>query len=559
MATSSVIATNNTNNTINAGSAATVAAAAAATAAAAAAVVVTSTLSTRKRSYETAIVMPAMEAKSQTTPITTTTTTTIRSTSATKASRAASSPERELKADSVVVDIVDSVDIAESQTAITLRDCTRTISQSDADVDDGGEATSPDDTLPSAASTAAVDYLNGSPGTATASPNASANGIKRQYVLPPPRPHTPAELAALSNRQSNISSGTADLATICKPAPFSGDEEAILERERCDYTKRITYQMARSGQTNRRVRVYADGIYDLFHQGHARQLMQAKNIFPNVYLIVGVCNDELTHRMKGRTVMNGFERYEGVRHCRYVDEIVQNAPWTLSDEFIAENKIDFVAHDDIPYVHDGLDDIYGPLKARGMFVATERTEGVSTSDIVARIVKDYDLYVRRNLARGYSAKDLNVSFLSEKKFRLQNKMDELKSRGKRELTKVKGDIITKWEEKSREFIDTFLLLFGRERLNHLWNESKGKLIQALSPPGSPSGSINGDDLDADANDSSDEYLELPTEYSGGSSSSLNGKKKRLSLARRSYLKHSASGSFPNDDDDDNDDVAFDTE
>ena len=186
-------------------------------------------------------------------------------------------------------------------------------------------------------------------------------------------------------------------------------------------------------------------------------------------------------------------------------------------------QIDFVAHDDVPYTTGSSDDVYAHIKARGMFVATERTgnivlyffgviepkrwtnsvsflvlEGVSTSDVVARIVKDYDLYVRRNLARGYSARDLNVSYinvwihsnqgvlnknntdfsLQEKKFRLQNKMDELKNKGKKVIENIgekRQDLIQKWEDKSKEFIDTFLLLFGREGrlvIIQFWNEPK---------------------------------------------------------------------------------------
>ena len=85
--------------------------------------------------------------------------------------------------------------------------------------------------------------------------------------------------------------------------------------------------------------------------------------------------------------MTDLERYEALRHCRYVDEVVIDAPWTLDNDFLELHKIDFVAHDEVPYtlgLADSAADVYDFVKKRGMFVATQRTEGVSTSDILTR-------------------------------------------------------------------------------------------------------------------------------------------------------------------------------
>lgn len=49
----------------------------------------------------------------------------------------------------------------------------------------------------------------------------------------------------------------------------------------------------------------------------------------SVTRVGAVCNDALTHSKKGKTVMTEAERYEALRHCRYVDEIITDAPWVV--------------------------------------------------------------------------------------------------------------------------------------------------------------------------------------------------------------------------------------
>lgn len=46
---------------------------------------------------------------------------------------------------------------------------------------------------------------------------------------------------------------------LCSPAVFSDDPEAIEENEACDYSIKITMEMAKAGTAPRPIRMYADG------------------------------------------------------------------------------------------------------------------------------------------------------------------------------------------------------------------------------------------------------------------------------------------------------------
>uniref|UniRef100_A0ACD5YN92 Uncharacterized protein n=1 Tax=Avena sativa TaxID=4498 RepID=A0ACD5YN92_AVESA len=250
-----------------------------------------------------------------------------------------------------------------------------------------------------------------------------------------------------------------------RPAPQSLQEEEEDWKEAegdVEVADRATSNGG-EGITDRPIRVYADGIYDLFHFGHARSLEQAKKSFPNAYLLVGVCNDELTHQYKGRTVMTEEERYESLRHCKWVDEVIPDAPWVVTEEFLDKHNIDFVAHDSLPYADasGASNDVYEFVKKLGKFKETKRTEGISTSDIIMRIVKDYNEYVMRNLARGYSRNDLGVSYVKEKRLRVNMGLKTLRDKVKQHQEKVgeKWSTVAKLQEEWVENADRWVVGF----------------------------------------------------------------------------------------------------
>ncbi|CAM9440748.1 unnamed protein product [Ectocarpus sp. 6 AP-2014] len=142
-----------------------------------------------------------------------------------------------------------------------------------------------------------------------------------------------------------------------------------------------------SGKGGREVRIWMDGAFDMMHYGHMNAFRQGKAL--GTHLVVGVNSDESIAKCKGPPVMNDQERLTAVEGCKFVDEVVPGVPYVMSPEYleyvIDKYRIDFVVHGDDPCIVDGKD-VYEAAKARGKYRSIPRTEGVSTTDIVGRML-----------------------------------------------------------------------------------------------------------------------------------------------------------------------------
>ena len=202
----------------------------------------------------------------------------------------------------------------------------------------------------------------------------------------------------------------------------------IADRLPKEYRKKFIEMIKKKSQGGKKkIRVLSDGCFDMFHFGHMRQFEQIKQMIPNIELVVGICADKDILENKGTGVMNDDERIEAIRHCRHVDEIIFPTPWSPSIEYMKKYNLDFVAHDTIPYLVPGEEDCYEKFKREGMFLPTLRTEGISTSDLLIRILKDKERYYARNLQKGYSRKELNLNYLEYLNVQMKGVMTKIKT------------------------------------------------------------------------------------------------------------------------------------
>ncbi|XP_050301744.1 ethanolamine-phosphate cytidylyltransferase isoform X2 [Anthonomus grandis grandis] len=137
-------------------------------------------------------------------------------------------------------------------------------------------------------------------------------------------------------------------------------------------------------ETKKQVRVWCDGCYDMVHFGHANSLRQAKAL--GDYLVVGVHTDEEITKHKGPPVFTEQERYKMVRGIKWVDEVVEGAPYVTTLETLDKYNCDFCVHgDDITMTAEGVD-TYHLVKSAGRYREVQRTAGVSTTDLVGRML-----------------------------------------------------------------------------------------------------------------------------------------------------------------------------
>ena len=129
------------------------------------------------------------------------------------------------------------------------------------------------------------------------------------------------------------------------------------------------------------IRIYVDMVADLFHYGHVEFLKKARSL--GDHLLVGIHSDKSVASYKRSPILTMEERMACIIGCRYVDEVVPDAPLNIDREWIELHRISLVVHGD-DWSEEQLKKTHQVPMHMGILRTVPYTQGISTSEIIQR-------------------------------------------------------------------------------------------------------------------------------------------------------------------------------
>ena len=156
--------------------------------------------------------------------------------------------------------------------------------------------------------------------------------------------------------------------------------EAAAKKKFSVFNEKIENQLSKV----KPIRIFMDGVFDIIHSGHFNAFRQAQYL--GDILVAGLNGDEAVEKAKGKTLMDINERSSLVGSSKWVGDLALNTPYTPTIETLDTFKCDYLAHgDDIPTNEYG-NTIYDEIIAKKRLRVFRRTEGISTTVIIGRLL-----------------------------------------------------------------------------------------------------------------------------------------------------------------------------
>ena len=141
-------------------------------------------------------------------------------------------------------------------------------------------------------------------------------------------------------------------------------------------------------------RILLNGCWDLAHVGHFNALRQVAKLrdelYPEGKVIAGIhANEEIARVKGGSFIYTDSEKLEMLRACNWVDDVIENVPYVpVTPDFLDKDFVScaIAVHGDDPVILADGTDMYRPVREAGRYAEIRRSEGVSTTSLINRIL-----------------------------------------------------------------------------------------------------------------------------------------------------------------------------